>query len=92
MASDIGPTLPRYMVAIIINLPMPPSDAVRFLVSPTVAAALTVSYIISSRLASHTRERSSVDINTIEKDMKTTVSALLIAAFVIWRLNIFVFD
>ena len=43
IASDIGPTLPKYIVAMIIILPMLPSEEVRFLVSPTVAVALTVS-------------------------------------------------
>jgi hypothetical protein len=42
-ASEIGPTLPKYIVAIIIRFPKISRVAVRFLESPTVAVALTVS-------------------------------------------------
>ena len=41
---DMGPTLPRYMVTIIISFPQRFSMEVRFLLNPTVAVALTVSY------------------------------------------------
>ena len=43
MTREMGPTLPRYMVTIMIALPHRFSVGVRFLVSPTVAVALTVS-------------------------------------------------
>ena len=42
-ASEIGPTLPKYIVTMIISFPIVLSVAVRFLESPTVAVALTVS-------------------------------------------------
>ncbi len=40
---EMGPTLPRYMVIIIMILPIIFSLGVRSLVRPTVAVALTVS-------------------------------------------------
>lgn len=43
IAREIGPILPKYIVAIIISLPTLLRLAVKFLVSPTVAVALTVS-------------------------------------------------
>ena len=43
IAIEIGPILPRYIVAIMISLPHTLRDEVRFLVRPTVAVALTVS-------------------------------------------------
>ncbi len=53
---DIGPTLPKYIVKIIIIFPTLLSVPVRPRESPTVAVALTVSYRISSAGASVTAE------------------------------------
>ena len=43
IAREIGPTLPRYIVKIIMIFPKVLRRGVRFLVRPTVAVALTVS-------------------------------------------------
>ena len=43
IAREIGPTLPKYIVLIMIIFPKRLRDEVRFLESPTVAVALTVS-------------------------------------------------
>ena len=43
IASEMGPTLPRYMVAMMMHFPKEEREGVRFLVRPTVAVALTVS-------------------------------------------------
>ena len=43
ISSEMGPTLPRYIVVIMIILPHIFREGVKFLVSPTVAVALTVS-------------------------------------------------
>ena len=43
MAKEMGPTLPKYIVTIMMNFPTVLSDEVRFLESPTVAVALPVS-------------------------------------------------
>ena len=87
-ANEIGPILPKYMVAIIISLPQKFKVEVKFLVRPTVAVALTVSYAISSAEAFVTRERSRVDKNIMLKDMATTAIAFRIASFEMVRLNI----
>ena len=61
IAMDIGPTLPKYMVKIIIIFPTLLSVPVKPRESPTVAVALTVSYRISSAGASVTAESRRVD-------------------------------
>ena len=76
-AREIGPTLPRYIVAIIISLPHRLSEGVRFLVRPTVAVALTVSYKTSVRLLSVTAESSTVEMMATPEDIKHTARALL---------------
>ena len=42
-ASEIGPTRPKYIVAMMIPFPISFRNGVRFLDNPTVAVALTVS-------------------------------------------------
>ena len=42
-ASEMGPTLPKYMVTMMMNFPTVLRFAVRLLERPTVAEALTVS-------------------------------------------------
>ena len=86
-AREMGPILPRYMVKIIISFPAMLNKGVRFLESPTVAVALTVSYKISSMLASVTRESSIVEINIILKNIPITATALLMERRDILRLK-----
>ena len=76
MSSEIGPTLPKYMVRMITIIPGRLRDDVRFLVRPTVAVALTVSYKISIREKSVKAARSTVDVNIIKNDVHTTATAL----------------
>lgn len=63
----MGPTLPRYMVTIIISFPQRFSMEVRFLLNPTVAVALTVSYTISITSASVTTDKRIVDNDAMIK-------------------------
>jgi UDP-N-acetylmuramoyl-tripeptide--D-alanyl-D-alanine ligase len=73
-AREIGPTLPKYIVAVIINLPTALRLEVRFLERPTVAVALTVSYAISiAEAPSVTAARSKVEQNIIKKDGITII-------------------
>lgn len=81
MAIDIGPTLPKYMVKIIISFPKRLSAPVRLRESPTVAAALTVSNRISSAGAFVTAESSRVDTNITENDITVTATALYTDCF-----------
>ena len=81
MTKDIGPTLPKYIVTIIIIFPHTFSIGVKFLVSPTVAVALAVSYNMSSAFAFVQVAKSIVDVNIIKNDMHTTATALLTACF-----------
>lgn len=74
---DIGPTLPKYIVKIIIIFPTLLSVPVRPRESPTVAVALTVSYRISSAGASVTAETSRVDTSITEKDITATGNRLV---------------
>ena len=83
MAREIGPTLPKYIVIMMIHLPIVFRLGVRFLVRPTVAVALTVSYAMSNEEASVTAESNSVEVNMIANDMHTTAIALLTACFAI---------
>ena len=55
------------MVTIMIHFPTTGRSGVRFLERPTVAAALTVSYIISIMGASTTAVKARVDIKTMAK-------------------------
>jgi hypothetical protein len=87
IARDIGPILPRYIVQIIISLPHKFKKGVRFLVSPTVAVALTVSYNTSSIDASVTADSSIVEINIIENDITVTATAFRVTCFDNERLN-----
>mgnify|MGYP003310097835 CR=1 FL=1 len=75
----MGPTRPRYIVAIIINLPQIFNVAVRLRVNPTVAVALIVSYKISIRGAFVTQDKSIVDTNIIPKDKLHTAIAFFTA-------------
>ena len=77
-ASDIGPILPRYIVAMMINLPYRLSMGVRSRVNPTVAVALTVSYIMSKAEALVTADKSREEIKAIEKDIVIIATAFLI--------------
>ena len=80
IANEIGLILPRYMVTMIMIFPIPFRPEVRFLVSPTVAVALAVSYIISRALLSGvTAASKTVDRNKIAKDMDVTATALFTA-------------
>ena len=83
MAREIGPTRPKYMVAMIISFPQMFKNGVRFRVRPTVAVALTVSYKISNASACVTAESNIVETNIIVKDIQTTAVALLTTSFVI---------
>ena len=84
---EIGPTLPRYIVIMIMILPHIFSVGVRSLVSPTVAVALTVSYAMSMISASVTAESNMVDINIIINETVITATALLIACrdILLWK-------
>ena len=75
--SEIGPTLPKYMVPIITNFPKKLSVDVKFLVRPTVAVALTVSYKISSISALVTAHKRIVDTDMIAKETAITATDLL---------------
>ena len=87
IASEIGPTLPRYIVAVIMIFPAIFRVGVSALVSPTVAVALTVSYRTSSRSASVKQVSSKVEINIIANEVAKTAIDLLIAALGILRLK-----
>ena len=90
IASEMGPTRPRYMVAMIISLPADGRVGVRFRESPTVAVALVVSYTMSRMSALVTAHRSRVDMNIMEKESTVTEIAFLTASFEMFRLNIVV--
>ena len=77
MAKEIGPTLPMYIVAIIIILETVLRLAVRFLDKPTVAVALTVSYIMSVNAALLKTESKRVDVNTMTVAVAQTARAFL---------------
>ena len=78
---EIGPTRPRYIVVMIIILPHRFKEGVKFLVRPTVAVALMVSYTISRALASVTADNNTVEVNITMKDTLVTATALLMACF-----------
>ena len=77
IANDIGPTLPKYIVTMMISLPNVLSVAVKFLERPTVAVALTVSYAASRAEASLVAINSTVETAQIEKNITTTATAFL---------------
>ena len=70
------------MVNIIISLPKSFSEDVKFLVRPTVAVALAVSYIMSSAEALVVADSNMVAVNIIAKDIAVTANALLTVCFV----------
>ena len=72
----MGPTLPKYIVTIIIHLPSIFKLAVKFLESPTVAVALTASYMTSSAEASLTAINKMIEVKQIEINMTDTATAL----------------
>ena len=74
--SEIGPTLPKYIVIITTIFPKRLSVDVKFLVRPTVAVALTVSYIISRILALVDAHKRIVEIDIIAKDTPKTATDL----------------
>jgi hypothetical protein len=87
-AREIGPTLPKYIVAMIISLPTSLSVDVRLRESPTVAVALTVSNATSITLAAGVTKLSSrVEATTIKPDIHTTAIALLTVCLVMLLLN-----
>ena len=69
------------MVIIIIILPQIVNVDVKFLVRPTVAVALMVSYTISRALASVTVANNTVEVNITIKDTLVTATALLMDGF-----------
>ena len=83
--NEIGPTRPRYIVNATIIFPKVFSTGVRLLVSPTVAVALTVSYITSIASALVTADSNTVEINMIMNDILTTATDLLTACFDLFK-------
>ena len=81
IASEIGPILPKYMVMMIMILPQIFKAAVRPLDNPTVAVALTVSYITSSAGTSVTADKSTVATKAVANDMLIIATDLLMASF-----------
>lgn len=78
MASDIGPTLPKYIVNMMMIFPKMFSVPVRFLESPTVAVALTVSYIALITEVLHVASNRIVDATQIVKKKTVTATAFFI--------------
>ena len=78
IANDIGPTLPKYIVTMIISFPNVLSVAVKFLERPTVAVALTVSKTASRGEALLVAIKSMVDIAQIVRNITTTETAFFI--------------
>ena len=74
-ASEMGPTLPKYMVTMIISFPTVLSVAVRFLERPTVAVALTVSYTASRAEALLVAISNIVDAVQIVRNATATATA-----------------
>ena len=73
----MGPTLPKYMVTMIMSLPIVLRLAVRFLESPTVAVALTVSYTASRAEALLVDIKSTVEAAQIVRKVTDTATAFL---------------
>ena len=78
IANDIGPTLPKYIVTIMISFPNVLSVAVKLLERPTVAVALTVSYKASMAEALHVAIKSKVDVAQIIRNVTETATAFFI--------------
>ena len=76
MASESGPTLPRYIVQMTTTFDKEPSDEVKPLESPTVAQALTASYTISRVLPPEKAESKREDKNAMESDVEPIAIAL----------------
>jgi hypothetical protein len=76
----MGPTLPKYIVTMIINFPNVLSVAVRFLERPTVAVALTVSYTASMADALLVAIKSTVAVAQIVRKVTATATAFLTEA------------
>ena len=71
----MGPTLPKYIVTMIISFPKVFSVAVRFLERPTVAVALTVSKTASRADALLVAIKSTVDAVQIIRNVTATATA-----------------
>jgi len=80
-ASDMGPTRPRYIFAVMISLHAVLKVEVRFLERPTVAVALTVSYIISRNEPFEYTDSKSVDSDIIAKEIQVTEIAFVHVIF-----------
>ena len=83
----MGPTLPKYIVTMIISFPNVLSVAVKFLESPTVAVALTVSYTASMADALPVASNSIVDAEHIVRNAAATATAFFIDPSEIRRPN-----
>ena len=86
-ARDIGPILPKYIVAMTTILPIALRLAVKFLESPTVAVALTHSYMTSNAEAFVHNNRSTIELSITTTNVTTTATALRIASLEIVRLK-----
>ena len=83
----MGPTLPKYIVIMIISFANVLSVAVKFLESPTVADALTVSYTASRADASLVAIKSTVDVAQIVMKVTATATAFFTDSSEIRRPN-----
>ena len=86
-ASEIGPTLPKYIVTMITSFPNVLSVAVKFLERPTVAVALTVSYTASRAEALLVAIKSNVDAEHIVRKATATATAFFTDSSEIRRPN-----
>ena len=87
-AREIGPTRPRYIVKIIMILPIVVSEDVSPRLKPTVAVALTDSYITSIAGASVDSDKKIMDVSITTENITTTATALRIESSEMVRLNI----
>ena len=83
----MGPTLPKYIVTMIISFPKLFSVAVKFLERPTVAVALTVSKTASRADALLVAISSTVDVEQIIRNITATATAFFIDSSEIRRPN-----
>ena len=81
----MGPTLPRYIVTMIINFPNVSRADVKFLERPTVAVALTVSYTTSRASALLVAIKRTVEVAHIARNVTTTATAFFTAISEIQR-------
>jgi hypothetical protein len=86
-AREIGPTLPKYIVTIIMSFPNISRLEVRFRESPTVADALTVSYITSRAGAPLLDIKSTVEVAQIKMNVTETATAFFMDASEMHRPN-----